>query len=61
LRSEALGVRQNLTDTEASGQYVLPGAAVLDLVPEVHILGDAHPRSNLLYHPYRIWDRPLDA
>jgi pimeloyl-ACP methyl ester carboxylesterase len=61
LRSEALDVRQNLTDTEASGQYVLRGAAVLDLVPEVHILGDAHPRNNLLYHPYRIWERPLDA
>jgi hypothetical protein len=60
LRTDSHAARRNAAG-EISSRYLLPQAAVLDLVPAIEVLGHAQPRSDLLYHPYQIWDRPADA
>ncbi len=58
LRAELKRVRHDGMDLAMSERYLAGGAAVLDLVPPVQVIGSAQPRNDLFYHPYRIWEPP---
>lgn len=55
LRCECNEVRRCGMDEVMYARYLAGNAAVLDLVPPVHVIGRAQPRKDLYYHQYRIW------